>query len=129
MTSEIKPTGASAPSGIVAPNGPRVQIGLKQGDVVEVRPGEPVYVCLPHAAGSGYSMAQIEKSQFLIRATNAPSGAPRIAGQWFKLSLVEGLTKEGTREQVKLQSTAIVPGAVPFTQLTFTVVAGGRIFY
>ncbi len=128
MASDIKLTGASAPRGIVASTQPHVQIGLKQGDVLVTRPFDPAYVCMPGAPGSGYSMAQIPQSQFIIIPTNAPAGAPRIAGQWFKISLVEGLTPEGTREEVKLQSTAVVPGATPFTQLTFTVVAGSRVF-
>ncbi|HSI05466.1 MAG: hypothetical protein ACAI38_25880 [Myxococcota bacterium] len=128
MTSEINFTGRSAPRGIVAP-GPRVQLGIKQGDSFQIRPGEPLYVFVPLTVGTNFSFAQMEKSAFSIGPSQMPPGVgtPRIAGEWFQISMTPGV-REGTREEVRLQTKA-TPEAVAHTALTFTLVTGGRRFY
>jgi hypothetical protein len=121
---------SSARRGIVAPQ-PRVQLSVKQGDRLEIRPHEPIHLFLSTKIGASRSISGLNKdSPFRIVEADPPRGTvqPKIPGRWYRIEVKDG-TRAGRVDRVQVDVRPTVPRALGWKELSFTLVSGSMRYY
>lgn len=120
--------------GIMAPKPMALMAdAIKKGQVVEVRPGEPVFVFIEMRPGSGTSIKNFNKrSPFKMSLSRPPVGVPvpRTMGSWYRIELGPG-AKVGQKDRVAVVTKPVVaPGLqVKGSAVPFTLCVGAMRYY